>query len=123
MTRAIVRALLAAASTTHPGREWPSWADVVDAGVIRAGAPGRWRESPAGGCAVAGWVLWVAIQVVAKDPFPPEISLSQYGLGEFGWVFTVWAIVLAAARCCCCATRRSRARRAGCSGSGSPAPR
>jgi Protein of unknown function (DUF998) len=49
---------------------------------------GRW-------CAVGGWVLWIALQVVAKDPFPPEISLSQYGLGSTGWLFTLWIIVLA----------------------------
>lgn len=48
-------------------------------------------------CAVAGWVFWVAMQVLAGDPFPPEISVSQYGLGPTGWVFTVWAITLAAA--------------------------
>lgn len=49
---------------------------------------GRW-------CAVAGWVLWAAVQVVANDPFPPEISLSQYGLGGSGWLFSVWVVVLA----------------------------
>lgn len=48
-------------------------------------------------CAAVGWLLWVAMQVLADDPFPPEISVSQYGLGEFGWVFTVWAVTLAAA--------------------------
>ena len=46
-------------------------------------------------CAAAGWVLWVVVQVVAKDPFPPEISLSQYGLGGAGWLFSVWVVVLA----------------------------
>ena len=35
------------------------------------------------------------VQVVADDPFPPEISLSQYGLGGTGWIFSVWAVVLA----------------------------
>jgi len=44
---------------------------------------------------VAGWILWVAVQVVARDPFPPEISVSQYGLGGAGWLFSVWAVVLA----------------------------
>lgn len=51
---------------------------------------GRW-------CAAGGWLLWVAMQVLADDPFPPEISVSQYGLGGSGWVFTVWALTLAAA--------------------------
>jgi len=44
-----------------------------------------------------GWLLWVALQVLADDPFPPEISVSQYGLGPTGWVFTVWAGALGAA--------------------------
>jgi hypothetical protein len=48
-------------------------------------------------CAAAGWLLWVAMQVLADDPFPPEISVSQYGLGPSGWVFTAWALALAAA--------------------------
>ena len=51
---------------------------------------GRW-------CAAVGWLLWIVMQVLADDPFPPEISVSQYGLGEFGWVFTVCALTLAAA--------------------------
>ncbi len=48
-------------------------------------------------CAAAGALLWVAMQVLAGDPFPPEISVSQYGLGPSGWVFTVWALALAVA--------------------------
>lgn len=48
-------------------------------------------------CAAGGWLLWIALQVLAGDPFPPEISVSQYGLGETGWVFTGWALTLAAA--------------------------
>jgi len=47
------------------------------------------------GCAAGGWVLWIAVQVVADDPFPPEISLSQYGLGGAGWLFSLWVVVLA----------------------------
>ncbi len=53
-------------------------------GYVRAG---RW-------CAASGWVLWIVVQVVADDPFPPEISLSQYGLGPHGWIFSVWVILL-----------------------------
>jgi len=47
------------------------------------------------GCAAGGWVLWIAVQVVADDPFPPEISLSQYGLGGAGWLFSLWVVLLA----------------------------
>ena len=46
-------------------------------------------------CAAAGWILCAAVQVVAGDPFPPDISLSQYGLGGTGWLFSVWVVVLA----------------------------
>lgn len=48
---------------------------------------GRW-------CAVLGWVLWVVMQAVNADPFPPTISVSQYGLGGTGWVFSLWVVVL-----------------------------
>ncbi|HZM68592.1 MAG TPA: DUF998 domain-containing protein [Nakamurella sp.] len=48
-------------------------------------------------CAAAAWVLWLAVQIVAADPFPPEISVSQYGIGPHGWLFSVWVVVLAAA--------------------------
>jgi hypothetical protein len=48
-------------------------------------------------CAALSWLLWVAMQVIAEDPFPPEISISQYGLGGTGWVFTAWAVALAGA--------------------------
>jgi hypothetical protein len=46
-------------------------------------------------CAVAGWILWVLVQLVARDPFPPEISMSQYGVGPNGWLFSLWVILLA----------------------------
>lgn len=45
--------------------------------------------------AALGVVLCGAIQVLASDLFPPDISVSQYGVGPHGWVFTLWAVVLA----------------------------
>ena len=45
--------------------------------------------------ALLGWILWIVLQVAAGDPFPPEISLSQYGLGGTGWLFSVWVLVVA----------------------------
>lgn len=65
--------------------------------AIVAGRGARGTLIAGRACALAGWVLWVAMQVLAGDPFPPEISVSQYGLGPAGWVFTVWALTLAAA--------------------------
>ncbi len=61
----------------------------------RGGGANRALIAGRAGIAI-GWLLWVVMQVVADDPFPPEISVSQYGLGPAGWVFTVWAIALAA---------------------------
>lgn len=46
-------------------------------------------------CAVAGWVFWILVQIVAEDPFPPEISMSQYGVGPDGWLFSLWVVLLA----------------------------
>jgi hypothetical protein len=56
----------------------------------------NWWRMAGRGCAAIGWAGWIAVQVVNDDPFPPEISLSQYGLGSAGWIFSAWVIVLAA---------------------------
>lgn len=40
-------------------------------------------------------VLCGAIQLVASDMFPPDVSVSQYGIGRHGWVFTLWTVVVA----------------------------
>jgi hypothetical protein len=42
--------------------------------------------------AVVGCLL---LQWVNADWFPPEISVSQYGIGPRGWVFTCWSALLA----------------------------
>ncbi len=44
--------------------------------------------------ALAGCVL---LQWINSDWFPPEISVSQYGVGRRGWVFTCWTTLLALA--------------------------
>lgn len=38
---------------------------------------------------VAAVVLMIAVQWVNDDWLPPEISLSQYGLGPHGWLFNL----------------------------------
>lgn len=48
-------------------------------------------------CAALGWILWGVVQLVNHDVFPPEISVSQFGLHGTGWVFSVWVVVLATA--------------------------
>lgn len=45
--------------------------------------------------AALGIVLCGAIQLVASDLFPPDVSVSQYGIGPHGWVFTLWTVVVA----------------------------
>ena len=42
--------------------------------------------------AIGGGVL---LQWVNADWFPPEISVSQYGIGSRGWIFTCWTALLA----------------------------
>ncbi len=42
-------------------------------------------------------VLCVLLQWVSHDFFPPQISVSQYGIGPRGWVFTLWTAVTALA--------------------------
>ena len=40
-------------------------------------------------------VFLLLLQWINDDWFPPEISVSQYGVGPRGWVFTCWAALLA----------------------------
>lgn len=46
---------------------------------------------------VAALVLCVLLQAINHDFFPPAISVSQYGVGPNGWVFTCWTTVTALA--------------------------
>ena len=43
----------------------------------------------------AAIVFCLLLQWINHDWFPPEVSVSQYGLGPRGWVFTTWAALLA----------------------------
>lgn len=72
---------------------------------------GWWTAGVA--AAALTWLLLVAVQVVAGDPLPPRISISQYGLGPSGAVFSAWMLTVAAAPCllyCYRPARRSGAR-------------
>jgi hypothetical protein len=42
-------------------------------------------------------VLCVLVQWINHDFFPPNVSISQYGLGPRGWVFTVWVTMVSLA--------------------------
>lgn len=49
---------------------------------------------------IAAWLLSVAVQAVAHDPFPPKISVSQYGVGPHGWLFSLWVVAIVAGPWC-----------------------
>lgn len=44
---------------------------------------------------LAAIVVLVLLQEINHDWFPPDISVSQYGVGPRGWVFSCWAALLA----------------------------
>ena len=46
---------------------------------------------------ITGAVSVVAMQAVGGDWFPPEVSISQYGVGEYGWMLTMTLLFLAGA--------------------------
>ena len=48
----------------------------------------------------ASILLLLVMQVVSGVWFPPPISVSQYGIGGWGWLFSLWAISLAAIPIC-----------------------
>lgn len=41
--------------------------------------------------------LAVVVQVVSGNWFPPPISMSQYGVGTDGWIFSLWVLCLSVA--------------------------
>lgn len=55
----------------------------------------RWRT----GALLVGLSLLagLAMQAVADQWFPPPISVSQYGIGPWGWLFSVCVVAMAAA--------------------------
>lgn len=42
-------------------------------------------------------LLCALVQWLNHDFFPPEVSISQYGIGPRGWVFTLWTAMVALA--------------------------
>ncbi len=47
--------------------------------------------------AALSFPICVLLQALHHDFFPPEISVSQYGTGPTGWVFTLWTVTLSLA--------------------------
>jgi hypothetical protein len=56
----------------------------------------------------ASIVLFVAMQAAAGVWFPPPISVSQYGIGPWGWIFSLWVTCISLAPVC---LERALARR------------
>jgi hypothetical protein len=50
--------------------------------------------------AAASIVLLIAMQAVAGQWFPPPISVSQYGIGPWGWIFSLWAVSVSVSPWC-----------------------
>ncbi len=46
-----------------------------------------------------GWFFCYLVQAVARDPLPPDVSISQYGLGPHAYLFQLWMLTLAAGPC------------------------
>lgn len=46
---------------------------------------------------IGGAISVVAMQAVSGDWFPPEVSISQYGVGDLGWMLTMTLLLLAGA--------------------------
>ncbi len=45
---------------------------------------------------ILGALCVLAMQAVSGDWFPPDVSISQYGVGTYGWTLTVTLLFLAA---------------------------
>jgi len=67
--------------------------DTSDAPPTRSRA--RWWLGLGRIATLAAIVSCLLLQWINHDWFPPEISVSQYGLGPRGWVFSCWCALLA----------------------------
>lgn len=69
-------------------------ADVQETLARRTGPQARWL-AVGRWATLAALVLCVLLQWINDDWFPPDISVSQYGVGPRGWVFSCWTALLA----------------------------
>lgn len=46
---------------------------------------------------IVGAISVLAMQAVGGDWFPPEVSISQYGVGRYGWMLTMTLVFLSVA--------------------------
>jgi Protein of unknown function (DUF998) len=86
-------------------------------GVTKSDPPARTGDGRTGGrrshaANALGWkaaglhlvtasvVCCIVMQAVWGQWFPPPISMSQYGVGPWGWIFSAWAITIALGPVC-----------------------
>ncbi len=50
--------------------------------------------------AAASIVLIIAMQAAAGEWLPPPVSISQYGVGPWGWIFSLFVLSLASSPVC-----------------------
>ena len=50
---------------------------------------------------VISWLAGIVVQITDHDLLPPTISFSQYGVGGWGWLLTVFAAATAVAGVAC----------------------
>ncbi len=62
---------------------------------------------------LAALVLFIGLQQINHDYFPPKVSISQYGVGPNGWVFTSWSAVTVLASLAVYAANPNRTRAVG----------
>lgn len=70
-------------------------ADVPDVSRSTTRSPARRWLALGRVATLAAVVSCLLLQWINHDWFPPEISVSQYGVGPRGWVFTCWSALLA----------------------------
>ncbi|MDQ6657662.1 MAG: DUF998 domain-containing protein [Actinomycetota bacterium] len=49
---------------------------------------------------IVSWLLFVVMQAVKGDWLPPQISVSQYGVGGNGWIFSLFCLAIAGTTLC-----------------------
>ncbi|MGI8417019.1 MAG: DUF998 domain-containing protein [Nakamurella sp.] len=49
---------------------------------------------------ILSWLLFVGMQAAKGDWLPPQISVSQYGVGSYGWIFSLFCLALGATTLC-----------------------
>lgn len=69
--------------------------DVSAAPRSPTGSSARWWLGLGQAATVAAILSCLLLQWINHDWFPPEVSVSQYGIGPRGWVFTCWSALLA----------------------------